>query len=71
MLRPTSVTTWTVALQALLFMRFPRQEYWRGLPFSFPFMCLSHIYVAKSLFVLLDMAHLKTFHLFLQRHKLF
>ena len=44
---PTSVTTWTVALQALLSMRFPRQEYWRGLPFSSPFMCAS-----KSLYFL-------------------
>ena len=26
-------TPWTVARQALLFMRFPRQEYWSGLPF--------------------------------------
>ena len=27
------VTTWTVACQALLSMRFSRQEYWSGLPF--------------------------------------
>ena len=27
------VTPWTVALEAPLSMRFPRQEYWRGLPF--------------------------------------
>ena len=26
------VTLWTVALQALLSMGFPRQEYWSGLP---------------------------------------
>ena len=26
-------TPWTVALQAPLFMRFPRQEYWSGFPF--------------------------------------
>ena len=26
-------TPWTVARQALLFMRFPRQEYWSRLPF--------------------------------------
>ena len=26
-------TPWTVARQATLFMRFPRQEYWSGLPF--------------------------------------
>ena len=26
------VTPWTVALEAPLSMRFPRQEYWRGLP---------------------------------------
>ena len=25
-------TPWTVAHKALLFMRFPRQEYWSGLP---------------------------------------
>ena len=28
-----SVTSWTVALQAPLFMGFSRQEYWSGLPF--------------------------------------
>jgi hypothetical protein len=27
------VTPWTVAHQVLLSMRFPRQEYWRGLLF--------------------------------------
>ena len=27
---------WTVASQAPLSMRFPRQEYWSGLPFPFP-----------------------------------
>ena len=26
-------TPWTVALQAPLFIGFPRQEYWNGLPF--------------------------------------
>ena len=31
-----SVTPCTVALQALLFMGFPRQEYWSGLPFPSP-----------------------------------
>jgi len=30
------VTTWTVALQAPLFMGFPRQEYWKGLPILSP-----------------------------------
>ena len=30
------VTLWTVALQALLSMGFPRQEYWSGLPFPPP-----------------------------------
>ena len=29
-------TPWTVACQAPLFMRLPRQEYWRGLPFPSP-----------------------------------
>ena len=29
-------TQWTVALQAPLFMGFPRQEYWIGLPFPPP-----------------------------------
>ena len=29
---PDSVTPWTVALQASLFMEFSRQEYWSGLP---------------------------------------
>ena len=30
------MTPWTVALQAPLFMGFPRQEYWSGLPLPFP-----------------------------------
>ena len=30
------VTPWTVALQALLCMGFPRQEYWSGIPFPPP-----------------------------------
>ena len=30
------VTPWTVARQAPLFMGFPRQEYWSGLPFPTP-----------------------------------
>ena len=30
------MTPWTVACQAPLFMEFPRQEYWSGLPFSTP-----------------------------------
>ena len=29
-------TSWTVALQTLLSMRFPRQEYWSGSPFPSP-----------------------------------
>ena len=29
-------TPWTVPRQALLFMAFSRQEYWRGLPFPTP-----------------------------------
>ena len=29
----TLVTSWTAACQAPLSMRFPRQEYWNGLPF--------------------------------------
>ena len=29
-------TLWTVAHQAPLCMRFPRQEYWSGLPFPSP-----------------------------------
>ena len=31
-----SATPWTVACQGPLFMGFPRQEYWSGLPFPFP-----------------------------------
>ena len=31
-----SVTPWTVAHQAPLFIGFPRQEYWSGLPFPSP-----------------------------------
>ena len=30
------VTPWPVACQASLSMRFPRQEYWNGLPFPSP-----------------------------------
>ena len=30
------VTPWTVAHQAPLFMEFPKQEYWSGLPFPTP-----------------------------------
>ena len=30
------VVFWTVARQAPLYMAFPRQEYWRGLPFPSP-----------------------------------
>ena len=30
------VTPWTIACQAPLFMGFPRQEYWSGLPFLSP-----------------------------------
>ena len=29
-------TLWTAGHQALLFMEFPKQEYWNGLPFSPP-----------------------------------
>ena len=31
-----SLTSWTVACQAPLFMKFSRQEYWSGLPFPSP-----------------------------------
>ena len=31
----TPTIPWTVALQAPLSMRYPRQEYWSGLPFPF------------------------------------
>ena len=34
--RPTLVTPWTAAHQALLSKGFPRQEYWSGLPFPSP-----------------------------------
>ena len=33
---PTFATPWTIALHAPLPMRFPRQEYWHGLPFLSP-----------------------------------
>ena len=33
---PIFVTLWTIALQALLSMGFPRQKYWSGLPSSPP-----------------------------------
>ena len=32
----TLATPWAVALQAPLFMRFSRKEYWSGLPFPSP-----------------------------------
>ena len=35
------LTPWTVALQAPLSMRFPRQEYWSGLPCPPPRICLT------------------------------
>ena len=33
---PTLVTPWTIAHQAPLSMEFPRQKYWRNLPFPAP-----------------------------------
>ena len=33
---PTLATPWTVVRQAPLSMRFSRQEYWSGLPFTSP-----------------------------------
>ena len=33
---PTLVTSWTVACQVPLTIRFSRQEYWCGLSFPFP-----------------------------------
>ena len=33
---PTLATPWTVAHQAPLFMGFPREEHWSGLPFLLP-----------------------------------
>ena len=33
---PTLVTPWIVAIQAPLFLGFPRQEYWSGVPFPTP-----------------------------------
>ena len=33
LLSDSFVTLWTIACQAPLSMGFPRQEYWRGLPF--------------------------------------
>ena len=32
----TLATSWTIAHQTPLFMRFPRQEFWSGLPFPSP-----------------------------------
>ena len=37
-------TSWTVACQAPLSMGFPRQEYWSGLPFSFPRFSITDMY---------------------------
>ena len=33
---PTLAMSWNSACQGPLSMGFPRQEYWSGLPFSFP-----------------------------------
>ena len=37
---PSVATTWTVACQAPLSMGFSRQEYWSGLPFPSPKLCI-------------------------------
>ena len=37
---PTVATPWTVACQAPLSMGFSRQEYWSGLPFPSPRLCI-------------------------------
>ena len=39
------VIPWSVAYQAPLFMGFPRQEYWSGLPFPSPW---DHLWLASS-----------------------
>ena len=50
-------TPWTAALQALLSMTFPRQEYWSGLPFLHDLLRLYHFIFftndAKSLYPLI------------------
>ena len=38
-----SVTPWTVAHQASLFMGFSRQEYWSGLPFPSPLSMVDYL----------------------------
>ena len=38
-----SATPWTVAHQALLSMKFSRQEYWSGLPLSSPKVMLGEV----------------------------
>ena len=38
------VTSWTVARQVSLFMGFPRQEYWSGLPFPSPGDLQTHVF---------------------------
>ena len=40
----TLATSWTVAYQTPLFMRFPRQEFWSGLPFPSPIIELKVIW---------------------------
>ena len=37
---PALYDPWTIARQATLSMGFSRQDYWSGLPFSFPFYIL-------------------------------
>ena len=44
---PLFATPWTVARQAPLSMRFPRQEHWSGLPFP---SATPGVYLTKSKF---------------------
>ena len=44
----SSVSPWTIAPQAPLFIAFPRQEYWSGLPFPSLYFTLITFFKALS-----------------------
>ena len=51
----TLVTSWTVAGQVPLSMGFPRQQYWSGQPFPYPYVNVAN---AECLTTLLNQTHL-------------
>ena len=51
----TLVTPWTVACQVPLSMGFPRQQYWSGVPFPYPYVNIAN---AECLTTLLNQTYL-------------